>query len=61
MKKITFIPAKNSLRNNRKLKVAAYCRVSTELETQQSSIELQIKYYTDLIQENPEWDFAGVL
>lgn len=60
MKKIIFIPAKNSLINNRKLKVAAYCRVSTERETQQSSIELQIKYYTDLIQANPEWDLAGV-
>lgn len=32
MKKITFIPAKNSLKNTRKLKVAAYCRVSTEHE-----------------------------
>lgn len=60
MKKITFIPAKNALKNIGKLKVAAYCRVSTERETQQSSIDLQIKYYTDLIQANPEWDFAGV-
>lgn len=60
MKKIIFIPAKNSLINNRKLKVAAYCRVSTERETQKSSIDIQIKYYTDLIQENQEWDFAGV-
>lgn len=60
MKKITFIPAKNALKNTGKLKVAAYCRVSTERETQQSSIDLKIKYYTDLIQANPEWDFAGV-
>ena len=42
------------------MKVAAYCRVSTEMESQQSSIDLQIRYYTDLIQKNPEWDFAGV-
>lgn len=60
MKKIIFIPAKNSLRSGGKLKVAAYCRVSTERETQKSSIDTQIKYYTDLIQENPEWDSAGV-
>lgn len=60
IKKITFNPAKNSLKNNRKLKVAAYCRVSTERETQKSSIDLQIKYYTDLIQTNPKWDFAGI-
>ena len=39
MKKITFIPAKNSLINTGKLKVAAYCRVSTEHESQQSSID----------------------
>ncbi|KAF5036168.1 hypothetical protein DSECCO2_577870 [anaerobic digester metagenome] len=58
MKKIIFIPAKNSLINNRKLKVATYCRVSTERETQKNSIDIQIKYYTDLIQA--EWDFAGV-
>ncbi|WP_312833611.1 hypothetical protein [Sedimentibacter saalensis] len=39
MKKITFIPAENALINIRKLKFAAYCRVSTERETQQISIE----------------------
>ena len=60
MKKIIFIPAKNSLKNSGKLKVAAYCRVSTERETQKSSIDTQIEYYTELIQMNPEWDFAGV-
>jgi len=60
MKKIRFIPAKGLIRNTGKLKVAAYCRVSTEMESQQSSINLQIRYYTDLIQKNPEWDLAGV-
>jgi len=60
MKKITIIPAKNSLESNSKLKVAAYCRVSTERESQQSSIDLQIRHYTRLIQNNPEWNFAGV-
>jgi len=60
MKKIIFIPAKNSLRSGGKLKVAAYCRVSIERETQKNSIDTQIKYYTELIQSNPEWDFAGV-
>lgn len=60
MKKIRFIPAKGLNKNTGNLKVAAYCRVSTEMESQQSSIDLQIRYYTDLIQKNPEWDFAGV-
>ncbi len=60
MKKITFIQARNSLKNTGNLKVAAYCRVSTDRESQQSSIDLQIRYYTELIQTNPEWDFTGV-
>ncbi|MCR2043772.1 recombinase family protein [Anaerosalibacter massiliensis] len=60
MKKITIIPVKKSLESNGKLKVAAYCRVSTERESQRSSIDLQIRHYAELIQNNPEWDFAGV-
>jgi site-specific DNA recombinase len=60
MKKITFIPVINSLKSGGKLRVAAYCRISTERESQQRSIALQIKYYTDLIQTNPEWEFSGV-
>lgn len=43
-----------------KLKVAAYCRVSTEEEEQINSYESQISYYTDKIKENPEWEFAGI-
>lgn len=45
---------------NHKLKVLAYCRVSTEQEEQQTSIENQITYYEDLIRSNPEWEYAGV-
>uniref|UniRef100_UPI00402571D2 recombinase family protein n=1 Tax=Candidatus Fimivicinus sp. TaxID=3056640 RepID=UPI00402571D2 len=44
----------------KKLRVAAYCRVSTEQEEQESSFENQVAYYTDLIQSNPEWEFAGI-
>ena len=42
------------------LKVAAYCRVSTDSEEQESSFEAQYIYYTALIQNNPEWILAGV-
>lgn len=35
------------------LRVAAYCRVSTEQEEQSSSIELQERHYIWLISENP--------
>ncbi len=44
----------------KKLKVAAYCRVSTKFESQQSSIDLQISNYKTVIQSNPQWEYAGV-
>lgn len=44
----------------RRLRVAAYCRVSTEQEEQESSFENQIEYYTELIRNNPEWELAGI-
>ena len=44
----------------RHLQVAAYCRVSTEQEEQTSSIELQKRYYTQLISGNPNWENVGI-
>lgn len=41
-------------------KVAAYARVSMESERMNHSLSAQISYYNDLIQKNPEWEFAGV-
>ncbi|MFQ7738365.1 MAG: recombinase family protein, partial [Emergencia timonensis] len=43
-----------------KLKVAAYARVSTEQDEQQSSYEAQVTYYTNYISNNPDWEFVGV-
>ena len=42
------------------LRVAAYCRVSTDTEDQKTSFEGQVKYYSELINTNPEWEFAGI-
>lgn len=42
------------------IKVAAYCRVSTNLKEQESSFELQKNYYNELIHERSEWKFAGI-
>ena len=42
------------------LRVAAYCRVSTDTEEQINSYEAQKAYYTQLIEDNPEWEMAGV-
>ena len=60
---VTVIPAQpqmNQLSVKRQLRVAAYCRVSTEEEEQQSSYEAQCTYYTDKIMTNPEWTMAGI-
>lgn len=45
---------------NRTLKVAAYCRVSTDAEDQLNSYRTQKAYYTDYIKKNPKWRFAGI-
>lgn len=42
------------------LRVAAYCRVSTDEDAQAGSYELQVQYYTEFINRNPEWNFVGV-
>ena len=34
-------------KRKKKLRVAAYCRVSTEEEEQQNSFEVQVNYYTE--------------
>lgn len=44
----------------KKLRVAAYCRVSTDDEEQLTSYEAQKSYYTDKINENPDWIMADV-
>ena len=61
---VTVIPAKVQTAESRdkyhQLRVAAYCRVSTELEEQQNSYQVQIAYYTDLINKKKEWTLAGI-
>ena len=43
-----------------RMRVAAYCRVSTDDEDQIKSYDSMVKYYTDLIRNNKHWVFAGV-
>ena len=61
---VTVIPAKVQTAESRskyhQLRVAAYCRVSTAQEEQQNSYQVQIAYYTDLINRKKEWTLAGV-
>ena len=43
-----------------KLRVCAYARVSTVLEEQQNSFESQVRYYTDYINENENWELTKI-
>lgn len=43
-----------------KLRVAAYCRVSTDSDEQLGSLEKQMKHYEASIRADPDWTFAGV-
>lgn len=44
------------------MKVAAYCRVSTELDDQQNSLKSQKEYFEHFIKEREKeaWSFAGI-
>ena len=46
--------------SEKKLRVAAYCRVSTELEEQESSYEAQVEYYTRKMEETDNWKMAEI-
>lgn len=54
------LPVLQARTKNHRLRVAAYCRVSTDQVAQETSIQTQITYYEDLIRSNPEWEYAGV-
>ncbi|MDD2980308.1 MAG: recombinase family protein [Hespellia sp.] len=65
-KNITVIPARKRVGNTvayeerPKLRVAAYCRVSTDSDEQATSYEAQVEHYTRFIQKNSEWELAGI-
>lgn len=64
MKKITTIKASplcdETGKQIKKLRVAAYCRVSTMHEEQQNSFDAQVRHYKSVIENNPDWKFAGI-
>ena len=63
---VTVIPARYHVARQEKdedkpkLRVAAYCRVSTDSEEQATSYEAQIEHYTEYIKKNSEWELAGI-
>ena len=66
MGNVMIIPAKKQIGNTvdktekPKLRVAAYCRVSTDSDEQATSYEAQIEHYTEYISKNPDWIMAGI-
>lgn len=67
MGNVMVIPARRQVGNTvrqqdakPKLRVAAYCRVSTDSDEQATSYDAQVEHYTEFIQKNPEWEFAGI-
>jgi len=64
---ITVIPARKHVGNtlkkqeeHPKLRVAAYCRVSTDTDEQETSYTAQVEHYTEFIQKHPDWKLAGI-
>ena len=43
-----------------RLKVGAYCRVSTDSDDQKNSYDSQVKYYTKKINDNIKWTFVDI-
>ena len=64
-KSITVIPAKKVKTSvlhqvRKKIKVAAYCRVSTDQEEQLSSYENQVNYYRDYISKHEDYELVDI-
>ena len=61
---VVIIPASiektEKITERKNLRVAAYCRVSTDSEEQMTSYETQLEFYTKMINENPNWKMVKV-
>ena len=54
------ITEKTHKTRKKKLRVAAYCRVSTDDEEQLTSYRNQIEHYTHKIKQNADWKLVGI-
>ena len=59
MKKMTVIPAVSQIRQGR-IRVAAYCRVSSNKDDQEHSYETQVRYFTSLYRGSETSELVGV-
>lgn len=60
MKRITRIMGDTAPETNKRLRVAAYCRVSSDSSEQLVSLETQKSHYESYIKQNPKWELAGL-
>ena len=61
IEKIKASKPKENLNNEvKKLNVCAYCRVSTDMDSQKDSFETQVEYYENYIKNNKNWNFVGI-
>ena len=51
---------RNTGKTLNKLRVAAYCKVSTDSDEQMNSYQAQVNHYIDLIKKNKEWEFVEI-
>ena len=60
MKKVIKIEPADAHQTKKRLRVAAYCRVSSSMADQLVSLDAQKAHYEEYITSNPEWEFAGL-
>lgn len=60
MKKVTEIKQIQPVKAKHKLRVAAYCRVSTDSDEQLESLENQQTHYENYIAVHDDWELAGI-
>ena len=60
MPQVTRIDPVFGLAGERKLKVCAYCRVSSNSDDQLNSFAVQVKHYTKYIESHKEWEFVDI-
>ncbi|MGN0607155.1 MAG: recombinase family protein [Oscillospiraceae bacterium] len=66
MREVIKIPQRPRMGNTaakveiKRLRVAAYCRVSTDTDEQATSYEMQISHYEEYIRSKPEWELVNV-
>ena len=63
---VTIIPPRKKIgsrvvkNNEKKINVAAYCRVSTDSDEQEESYEAQVKHFKEELEKNPAWNLVGI-